>query len=58
LFGDGIPQHISSFFVLFLSFVFGKKEMFLNVEGERKRERERRKERKAGVFHPRIKKLL
>lgn len=32
--------------------------MFLNVEGERKRERERRKERKAGVFHPRIKKLL
>ena len=38
--------------------LFLKKEMFLNVEGERKRERERRKERKAGVFHPRIKKLL
>jgi hypothetical protein len=54
LFGDGIPQHSSSFFVLFLS-CLKKGDVF---EGERKRERERRKERKAGVFHPRIKKLL
>jgi len=27
-------------------------------EGERKKEREKEGERKAGVFHPRIKKLL